>query len=423
MPFKSGRAGRAKGAFQRFCNVRSAALVAGAMLLGACNTGALQNEPQTWTARPASSEASYLERLRLIQGRARFEYDVLAQIPGAGADAAKLPAIDAGSVAPQAVEEVIQYAQQTDSAALLIWHDGKLIAERYFQGNSATTPLNAKSFPKALSSLAIGRAIALGDIESLDQSVSDFVQEWQGTPKAAITIRHALTMHTGLLEQGFDFSEDSPFPRAYLDPYHGRYIVDEYPLTHKPGERFAYSNAAGDLIGIIIERATGREYEEFVGNELLKPINAPGGRVWLNREGGLAHSGCCMELPAQTWLKLGVLLSNDGVAERRQLLPEGYVAQMRMPSLDNPHYGLALWLGSPFLEKRGFFGTKSNPTGVYHSAPYLAEDVFLFDGNGNQVTYIIPSKDLVIVRMGNGAPEGVTWDNAAIPNAILRGIN
>ncbi len=421
--FKQEHTGMIQRKVLRFGKAQSTLCLATAMLLSACTNGSLQTTPEAWADRPASSEVEYLERLRLIQGREQFEYDTMVDVPGAGAQSARLPDIDAGSVAPAAVEEAIQYAEKTDSLALLVWHDGKLIAESYFQGETATSQLNGKSFPKALSSVAVGRAIALGDINSLDQSVADYVQEWQGTPKAAITIRHALTMHTGLLEQGFDFSKDSPFPRAYLDPYHGRYIVDEYPLTHKPGERFAYSNAASDLIAIIIERATGREYEEFVGNELLKPINAPGGRVWLNREGGLAHSGCCLELPAQTWLKLGLLLSNDGMAEGKRLLPEGYVAQMRTPSLDNPHYGLALWLGSPFLEKRGFLGTKSNPTGVYHSAPYLAEDVFLFDGNGNQVTYIIPSKDLVIVRMGSGAPEGVTWDNAALPNAILRGIN
>ncbi|MEP0391836.1 MAG: serine hydrolase domain-containing protein [Erythrobacter sp.] len=396
-------------------------LSAATTLVG-CATTPAQVQDEQWSDRPASAERIYLERLRLIQGRARFDYDIMADVPGADGDASELPVVDAGSIAPHAVKEAIQYAEKTNSLALLVWHDGKLITEQYFQGMAATSPMNGKSFPKALASIAIGRAIALGDIKSLDQSVADFVQEWQGTPKAAITIRHALTMHTGLLEQGFDFSEDSPFPRAYLDPYHGRYIIDEYPLTHTPGERFAYANAASDLIAVIIERATGREYEEFVGNELFKPIDAPGGRVWLNREGGLAHSGCCMELPAQTWLRLGVLLANDGMAKDGRLLPEGYVVQMRQPSPDNPHYGLGVWLGSPYLERRGYLGTKSNATGVVHSAPYLAEDVVLFDGNGHQVAYIVPSEKLVILRMGNRPGEGVEWDNSVIANAILGGI-
>lgn len=391
-------------------------------LLASCMASPRAQPAASWSDRPASSEALYLKRLKAIQGRATAEYDPVATIPGADGAAAQLPAVVTDSIEASAIDAAVQYASDNASSALLVWHKGNLVAERYFGDATAKTELNSKSLSKPLTAIAVGRAIALGQIDNLDQPIADFVTEWKDTPKEAMTIRHALSMHSGMLEQGFDMSEDSPFPRAYLDPYHGQYIIDEYPLTDTPGTRFAYANAASDLMALLIERASGREYEEFVGNEIFQRINAPGGKVWLNREGGLAHSGCCMEVPAQTWLKVGALLVNDGMVGDSRLLPEGFVAEVQQPSPDNPHYGLGVWLGSPFLEKRGYLGTKSNPTGVYHSEPYVAQDLYLFDGNGHQVVYLVPSKDLVIVRMGVTPPKGVTWDNSKLANTILRGI-
>ncbi len=375
----------------------------------------------SWQDRPADSEVLYQKRFAALAARERLEYDVMAPVLGAAQP--NLPDVSADVLPPSAVEKIVGYAAANNSSALLVWHDGKLAAEQYFDGNSAATPMVSKSLSKPLSAIAIGRAIALGDIKNLNQKLSDFIVEWKGTPKESMTVRHMLSMTSGLLEQSFAMDPDSPFPRAYLDPYHGQYIIDEYPLTDTPGTKYSYNNATGDLVAIVIERATGRQYEEFIGTEILQKIGAPGGTIWLNRDGGLAHSGCCMLLPAESWLKLGILLVNDGKIDGAPLLPEGYVDQMRTASATNPYYGLGVWIGSPYEERRGFMGPASQAPKVLHSAAYLADDLFLFDGNGNQVTYIIPSKKLVILRMGDSPPKEPEWDNSFIPNIILEALD
>lgn len=409
----------------RYPQLLAVSLLLGATACMSTTDNALAGPAKTppsasWKDRPADSETLYKKRFAAIAARERLEYDVMAPVPGA--TQSNLPELSTDALPRSAVEKIIDYAAKNNSSALLVWHDGTLAAERYFEGNTATTPLVSKSLSKPLSAIAIGRAIALGHITSLDQKLSDFIVEWQGTPKESMTIRHMLSMASGLLEQSFAMDPDSPFPRAYLDPYHGQYIIDEYPLTDVPGTKYSYNNATGDLVAIVIERATGRQYEEFIGTEILQKIGAPGGMIWLNREGGLAHSGCCMLLPAESWLKLGILLANDGKVDGAPVLPEGYVDEMRTASATNPYYGLGVWIGSPYAERRGFMGPASQAPKVFHSAPYLADDLFLFDGNGNQVTYIVPSRKLVILRMGDSPPKEPEWDNSFIPNTILQAL-
>jgi CubicO group peptidase (beta-lactamase class C family) len=276
---------------------------------------------------------------------------------------------------------------------------------------------------KPLGAIAIGRAIALGAIKDLDQPAADFIAPWRGTPKAAITVRQLLDMTSGLAEQGPVGDPASIMSRAYLSPRHDAVLIDDYPLTAVPGVRYQYSNASADLIAVVIERATGRRYAEFVSDEVLKPLGAAGGQIWVDRPGGLAHSGCCILLPARTWLSLGLLLMQDGAWSGRRLLPPGYVKAMLTPTASNPRYGLGVWLPGDYIPRRGFGRPDQMLGAVLHSEPYLASDLFLFDGNANQVLYMVPSKHLAILRMGNPPPKSPEWDNAYLPNLILRDLD
>ena len=339
-----------------------------------------------------------------------------------GAPFAPLPLAAKPTIDAAALTAAHDYAARNKSNAFIVWRNGRIEAESYFGGATATTPIVSKSLAKPITALAIGRAIKLGKIKSLDQPVSDFVTEWRGKPKGAMLIRHLLDMRSGLLAQGFAPTPDNHWNRAYVDPDHIRYIVDTYPLTDAPGSIYEYSNATSELVALVIERATGRRYAEFVGTEVLKPIGAAGGQVWVNREGGLAHSGCCMMLPPQSWLRMAILVMQDGMWNGRALLPTGYVAAMRTPTAQNPHYGLGLWVGGQYVERRGFANPARPVPKVLHSEPYLARDLVLFDGNSDQVVYIVPSAKLIVLRTGDSPPKSPEWDNSFLPNTVLRGM-
>ena len=228
----------------------------------------------------------------------------------------------------------------------------------------------------------------------------------------------------GFLPQGFSVDPDDILNLAFLHPRHDEIIATDYPVVSEPGSEFSYNNAQFDLVALLIQRATGRRYHRFLGEELLRPIGARGGEVWVNRPGGTAHAGCCIQIPPESWLRLGVLLVQDGLWEGRRLLPEGYAARMATGTAANPYYGLGVYVAGDYTPRRGWAGPKRTPPAmqVLHSEPYLAADLYLFDGNGNQVMYIVPSEQLVILRTGTGPARPQDWDNSRLPNAVMRGI-
>jgi CubicO group peptidase (beta-lactamase class C family) len=163
-------------------------------------------------------------------------------------------------------------------------------------------------------------------------------------------------------------------------------------------------------------------YQDWVSEQVLKPLGALGGTIWLNRPGGVAHSGCCVLLPAETFLRLAILLLQDGVWEGARLLPEAYVAAMRTATAENPWAGMGVYVAGQYVQRRGAAHPEIEVGKTLHSEPYLAEDLFLFDGNSNQTVHIVPSEQLIVLRLGKRPPKEPEWDNAYLPNTLMRGI-
>lgn len=400
------------------------AAVAGAAPAGTGATGGAEAAP----AFSAADEALYRERFQRLLKAARTgvglnAYDPLEAVPGA-APAEPLPRRDADDrrIDAAALASARAYAASMNSNALLIWLDGALELEAYFGGHERDDAVISRSLAKPLGAVAVGRALALGHIRSLDQPVSDFISEWRGDDlRSRIRVRHLLNMHAGLLPQGRTADPEHILNRAYLHPRHDEVIIHDYPVVDEPGTRFEYSNATAELVAVLIERASGQRYADFLSRELLQPLGAAGGKIWVNRPGGTAHAGCCILLPAQSWLRLARLLLDDGMVSGKRLLPAGYVDAMRQPSPDNPRYGLGVYLPGDYVKRRGFTnpdGDGDLGRGVLHSAPYLLEDLFLFDGNGNQVVYIAPSEQLIVLRTGSFPDRGREWDNSYLPNLV-----
>ena len=373
-------------------------------------------------------EALYMQRYEKAQVRTTAEEIYVDQEAMAGAsDWAPLPAAAPGkrTILEQALDDAERYAEINNSNAFIVWRNGKIERETYFGDHARSSPINSFSLAKQVTAFAIGRALALGNIASLDQPVADFVTEWKGDPlREEILVRHLLDMRAGFYPQVPPRGPADLISRTFLHPRHDEIIVAEYPVIDEPGTRYEYNNAAGDMVAVLIERATSRRYAEFVGTEIWRKIGAMGATVWVNRPGGMAHSGCCMLAPAENFLRLAIAMLKDGVWEGERLLPEGYVEEMITPTPENPYFGLSIWVAGRYTGRRGFANPDRGMPEILHGEPYLAADLYLFDGNANQVVYVVPSQDLAVLRMGLPPPrdEDAEWDNSYLPNTIIRGI-
>ncbi len=377
----------------------------------------------------AEEEVAYLERFEIAMDRTSKKsiYEPKEEVPGT-TNWSPFPKVkkDQKTIAGWAIRGAEAYAAANNSTSLIVWRDGKIETERYFDGGSATDLINSYSLSKPITALAIGRALELGKIASLDQPVADFVEEWRDDPlRSKILVRHLLDMRSGFLAQSVTTDPADIMARSFLHPRSDQIIIEEYPVTHEPGTRYEYNNATSSMVAVLIERATGRRYAEFVSTEILQKIGAQGGEVWLNRPDGVAHSGCCIWLPAETYLRLAILTLRDGVWDGQRLLPKGYVADMKRATPQNPYYGMGLYVAGDYIERRGWANADIDFPKILHSEPYLAQDLYLFDGNFNQVVYVVPSLDLVILRTGGFPPKNADteWDNTFLPNIIMRGID
>ncbi|MEO0412226.1 MAG: serine hydrolase [Pseudomonadota bacterium] len=402
------------------------------MALVACETQeaaapAGSETPQVAAGYSAEDEALYMERFDQLRnpaaqgGRGLGGYDPVEPVPG-DPNYTPLSAGTTDLVTDAALDAVDSYAAQRNSQALIIWKDGQVVRETYYGDTTRQSQIISRSLAKPITALAVGRALMLGKIDSLDQPVADFITEWKDdAQKSKILVRHLLDQRSGFLPQGQSMDPESPLNRAYLHPRHDEVIINDMPLTYEPGTDYQYANATSEMIAPLIERATGMRYGDFVGQEIIQKIGGQGGNVWVNRPGGTAHAGCCILLPAEDWLRMAVVILQDGVWDGARILPEGYVAKMRTGTEQNPYYGLGLWLPHTYLERRGF-ANPSIPYGkVLHTEPYLDKDMMMFDGNSNQIVYMIPSANMIALRVGNRPPKDKEWDNTVLPNTLIRG--
>ena len=332
------------------------------------------------------------------------------------------------TIPKETLDAVTQYAAERNSTSLLIWHKGHLQLREHFQGYNSDKEIVGKSMAKMVVGIMIGRAIKDGFITGLDEPAATYINEWQGTEKDTITIRNLLHMAAGFEKfYTLDFNPFGNFSRSYLSGYHEKVMINNYQLINTPGTKYDYSQVSSDLLGLILERATEMPYGKYLSEALIQPIGAQGGQVMMNRPDGLAHTGCCLLLPSESWLRIGIFLMNSGVIGGQSLFPDNWMKEYLAPSDTNPALGLHIWLAEPYFKKRSFteVGDVSDMDifGVLHSEPYLAKDLFLFDGNGHQVVYIVPSEELVILRTGSySRDKDFVWDNSVLPNTIIRAL-
>ncbi|NKB45010.1 MAG: serine hydrolase [Alphaproteobacteria bacterium] len=330
---------------------------------------------------------------------------------------------DTRTLSDDLVSALEAYAEGNGSMSLLVWHQGALQMEWYGEGFDKDSYMESASMHKSVMALLYGIAIEQGHIPSVDEPASTYLTEWQDDARSKITIRNMLQMAHGLSRASGGFSPLGDNMKLGMGTNWGG-IALKSMAEDPPGAVFAYSNLNSQLLGLILQRATGVQYAEFLQKNLWSKVGESSARVWLDRPGGLAKTSGSLFTPPRNWLRLGLLHLNKGRVGDEQVVPEAWIDQVITPSPNNPNYGLQTWLGTEYRPKVDY--GKGVAAHVPHSEPFEASDVVYFDGANGQRVYVIASEALVIVRMGKGGLDFKTgaflWDEPKLPNLVLRGL-
>ncbi len=270
--------------------------------------------------------------------------------------------------------------------AVVILYNGQLIAEKYADGFSANTKLAGWSMTKTVTGALIGILVKEGKL-IIDKPAP--VSEWRNTndPRHSITIGNLLQQRSGLdFEEVYSRSSDATrmlFQKADMGGF-----TASHPLKTRPGSVFYYSSGNSNILSRIIRQTLGDSlYYGFPYRQLFYKLGMYSAVIEPDASGTFVGSSY-LYATARDWARFGLLYLNDGVFNYERILPEGWVAEtIRPASADRQGYGYQMWLntGSDTLIKR------------YPDAP---ADMFYADGFESQLIFIIPSKNLVVVRLG-----------------------
>jgi CubicO group peptidase (beta-lactamase class C family) len=323
---------------------------------------------------------------------------------------------DGAGIPNEALADVLSYATQTNSLALLVWHRDALVLERYWSGQDADSRTDSGGIHATILALLYGVAIDDGLIPSLDEPVASYLPEWRHDARGKIRIRDLLAMASGLELSAVSMNPWNRTLRLFLSGNVTTLALGT-PLNTVPGTQFEYSNVDAEILGIALQRASGKRYARYLSERLWSRLGTGAAAVWLDHEAGMARTFCCLQASARDWLAIGRLILDSGRVGSEQVVPAAFIAEMLKPSAANPHFGLEIWMGNAPGGVRRYNSASELP--ARQSEPFLAPDVALLDGGGLRV-YIVPSQQLVIVRVGARRAD---WDDARLPNAILRAVS
>jgi hypothetical protein len=260
---------------------------------------------------------------------------------------------------PAGLAAAAEYAGARRTRALLVARGGHLVFEKFWDDTTLDSEFELSGFTPVLSALAIGTAVNDRLIASIDLPVSFYLPEIGGD-RGAVTLRQLL-------------SRQSPAPDAAAD---------------------------ADQLARVLEKVTQQSFDVVIRERLWKPLEAgtfslARGRLADGRE--MIRADCCLRARLGDWMRLGELLANDGVFEANQFAPPRYVTTMLSPTHRDSPVGY-------FTHVDGTFATR---------------DVARLESAGKQRLWLVPSLKLVILRVG-GDP-GDEWDEAMIPDSIIRG--
>jgi CubicO group peptidase (beta-lactamase class C family) len=311
--------------------------------------------------------------------------------------------------------DVYNYVSRSDfvTEGVVVIRKGYMVAEEYFRDYDQTTRFMSFSVAKSFLNSVVGKALELGFIPSLDQPVFTYFSEWQapGTDerKKRITIRHLLTMQSGLR---FTDAQNNSIVGTDIEQLLTYDDYVEYVLTlpsiHEPGTHWNYSGGDCMLMSAIVQQTTGQSAYQFGMDQIFSKIGLTN-ITWTSDPAGHTTGGWGIGATVREYAKFGYLYLKMGEWDGEQIIERDWIVQSTRPVSDEVSwYGFYWWLASAFGNNHGNI---------------IPRDIFHAQGMLHQKIFVIPSKDLVVVRVGTDYDPNSQWSDAQFLHLIISSID
>lgn len=291
-------------------------------------------------------------------------------------------AIDHAFLEPDTVK-----ATQIRTRAVVILYEGNIVGEKYAPGFNKNSKLIGWSMTKSINNALVGILVKEGKLKLEDPAP---VKGWETDDRKNITLANLMQMSSGL-----KWSENYGDPSNVTDMLFKKKDMGHYaalePLDSKPGEVFKYSSGTANILSLIVREKVGDEnYYQFPHKELFSKIGMHSIVLEPDASGTYVASSYSFAT-ARDFARFGLLFYNDGVWNGEHILPEGWVKFSFTPPIGakQGQYGAQWWTNA---------GEKNNPANRPY--PDVPTDAYTAEGHEGQYIFIVPSKKLVVVRLG-----------------------
>lgn len=270
--------------------------------------------------------------------------------------------------------------------AILVLYDGQIIAEKYAEGFDKNTRQLGWSMAKSVTNSLIGILVRDGKLSLNDAAP---FEEWKNDNRSALTINNLMQMSSGLTWEE-NYSRPSDATNMLFRTKDAGLFASHAKLKDEPGKVFQYSSGTSNMLAWIIRHAVGDSaYYTFATERLFKKTGMHS--MILEPDAGGTYVGSSYAFAtARDWARFGLLFLNDGMFNGERILPEGWSEYSSTPceGAEMGQYGAQFWLNA---------GSKTDV--VKRMYPDVPADLYWADGYEGQNVFILPSKDLVVVKL------------------------
>jgi len=270
---------------------------------------------------------------------------------------------------------------QRKTRSLLIMHKDSLIFERYAKGYDENTEMLGWSMTKSIMNTWVGMMVK---DSLLDIANKGLFTEWANDDRKNISLNDLLHMESGL-EWAEVYSDVSTATKMLYDSEDNGGVALKQPLEYTPGSYWEYSSGTSNIISKYLRNQFSNydDYLSFPHERIFQKLNMDDTFMEVDESGSYIGSSYCYAT-TRDWARFGTLYLRDGVWNGERLLPEGWIDYTKTPAVNSDGiYGAHFWTNAG--------------ASYYKDAP---ADMYSANGYEGQRVFIIPSKDLIIVRMG-----------------------